>query len=122
MKTTKTNKLRRASIMWPFGSGRSQSRQLPEEELKRIRRNCRSSLSAYAACSKSNKGIPLACDRLENKVVECLAAQCKECAEEVEHFRGCLQSISFNVESITGLECQKDIDAMRRCLKKLSVL
>ena len=109
-------------MMWPFGNWRRQSKQLPEEELKRIRRNCRSSLTAYAACSKSNKGIPLACDRLENKVVECLAAQCKECAEEVEHFRGCLQSISFNVESITGLECQKDIDAMRKCLKKLNVL
>lgn len=67
-------------------------------------------------------GIPLACDRLENKVVECLASQCKECAEEVEGFRRCLQSMSFNVESITGAECQRDIDAMRKCLKKLSVL
>lgn len=108
--------------MWPFSGRSRQSVQLPDEEVKRIRRNCRSSLTAYAACSKGNVGIPHACDRLDDKVVECLASQCKECAEDVERFRGCLQRMSFSVEAITGSECQREIFAMRACVKKLNLL
>ena len=108
--------------MWPFSGRGRQSIQLPDEEVKRIRRNCRNSLTAYAACLKGNVGILHACDRLDNKVVECLASQCTQCAEDVERFRSCLQRMAFNVESITGSECQKEIDAMRACVKGLNLL
>jgi hypothetical protein len=108
--------------MWPFSGWGKRSIQLPENEVKRVKRNCRNSLTAYAACTRSNVGIPLACDRLENKVVECLASQCQECAEDVEKFRACLQSMSFNVDSITGTECQKQVDAMRKCVQRLNLV
>ena len=108
--------------MWPFSGWGKRTVQLPEEEVTRIRRACRTSLTAYAACSKGNVGIPQACDRLENKVVECMASQCKDCAEGVERFRICLHRMSFNVENITGTECQNEIDAMRACIKKRNLL
>ena len=102
--------------MWPFGSSRH---KLSDEELQRIRKGCRASRTAYLACAKIYGEGSSACERLEDRVIECLAAQCPSCVQQTEAFRACLQSAGLIRGGILGSECRQQVQDMRKCLAKL---
>ncbi len=104
--------------MWPFSSKGSKGR-LTEEHQQKIRKNCKSLLSAYAACSKIYPNDPSRCERLETRVVECYASQCPGCKPQVEAFQKCLLGTGAMVGGIVGNECTKQAEDMRKCLTKL---
>ena len=102
--------------MWPFSSSRQ---TLSDEELQRIRKGCRASRTAHQACAKIYGEGSAACERLEDRVIECLAAQCPSCVEQTEAFRACLQSAGLIRGGILGSECRRQVQDMRRCLARL---
>ena len=104
--------------MWPFGS---KQQKLNPGEVQTIRKACKATITANQACSKIHGEASSACERLENRVVECLADRCRQCQQQVEAFRACLQTIETTTGSITGNECSKPVQDMRRCLSKLGI-
>ena len=104
--------------MWPFSS----RPKLSDEEVQRLRRGCRISLTAQQACAKIYGEGSSACERLEDRVIECLAAQCSSCQRQVEAFRACLQSAETLRSGILGSECKQHVQDMRKCLTQLGAI
>ena len=104
--------------MWPFGSKQT---KLSADEVQRIRKACKATITANHACSKIHGEASSACERLENRVVECLADRCGQCQQQVLAFRACLQTIETTTGSIMGNECGKHVQDMRKCLTKLGI-
>lgn len=102
--------------MWPFSSKRD---RLSEEQQQKIRKKCKSLLSAYSTCAKVYQNDPSKCERLETRLVECYATQCPKCQAQVEAFRDCLLGTSSIVGGIVGNECSRQVEDMRKCLAKL---
>ena len=104
--------------MWPFGS---KTQKLSADEVQRIRKGCKATITANLACAKIHGEASSACERLENRVVECLAERCSQCQQQVEAFRACLQTTGTSSGSIMGNECAKPVQDMRKCLSKLGI-
>lgn len=104
--------------MWPFSS-RSGSSRVTEEQKQKIRKKCKSLLTAYNVCAKIYENAPSKCEQLETRIVECYATQCPGCQDKVEAFQKCLLGTGANVGGIVGNECSKQVEDMRRCLAKL---
>lgn len=102
--------------MWPFSSKRE---RLTEEQQQKIRKKCKSLLSAYSTCAKVYRNDPSKCERLETRLVECYATQCPSCQAQVEDFQDCLLGTGSIVGGIVGNECSKQVEDMRKCLAKL---
>lgn len=87
-----------------------------------MRRGCRGTLTAHQACAKIYGESSSACERLEDRVIECLAAQCSSCQKQVEAFRTCLQSADTLRSGILGSECRQQVQDMRKCLIQLGAI
>lgn len=104
--------------MWPFSRGDSRGK-LTKEQQQKVRKSCKTLLTAYAACERIYTNDPSKCERLETRVVECYANQCPSCQTQVEAFQRCLLGTGAIVGGIVGNECTKQVEDMRKCLAKL---
>jgi hypothetical protein len=86
-----------------------------EEQAALLRRRCASRVTAHAHCVGANKGNAGVCDTLATDVVLCRATVL--CTEKASAFMVCATTAVASAGSTTGKECDKEAEAMRRCVR-----
>jgi len=108
--------------MWPFGSSGGVPKQTAsDQDVRRLAKACKASLTAYEACHRIYKDDFSACERLENRITECMASRCATCSPAVQGFHECLADTWRVLGSTLGTECAEQVEDMRKCLRALDL-
>lgn len=87
---------------------------------KALDKSCKAYRQAYESCVKAYGGVTKNCGVLETAVVQCMAK--KICPEAEDAFQKCVAAnFSLENESWALDACDKEVAAMKKCLKRFGV-